>query len=401
MLFPIWRVPTTFCRTNLKTLHRYLLRQVTASVLMTGVVFTGVLLMGNALKDILPLLFTGRATVAIIAKAFALLIPFLWTFALPMGMLTATLLVFGRFSADQELTAARASGVSLLSLVTPILLLSLVFCALCAVVNLEMAPRCRVIYKGLRAGLTSALLKVDLPEDQPITEFKNYVIYVGKNQNRELRKILIYQFQNETNLIIRIRAPRGRIELGANNQILLHLDDVQALYLVGGNQGYAPTTTIPLELDVQEKHQEADITDMTFSELLDRQRELERRVNLPIPRGKLSADDVLAKKRDLKKYRSDITEPIRVQIHRQVAFSFACFGFTLIGIPLGIRVQRRETNVGVAVALGLVAVYYGLIIIGEALTSRPEFAPHLWMWLPNFLFQAIGAVLLWRANRGF
>ena len=102
---------------------------------------------------------------------------------------------------------------------------------------------------------------------------------------------------------------------------------------------------------------------------------------------------------ELEKQDIDST-PVQVQLHQKVALSFACIGFTLIGIPLAIRSHRRETNFGIAMALVLVTAYYGLIVLAQSLDGHPALQPHLWMWLPNFLFQGIGAGLLWKTNRG-
>ena len=379
----------------MRTLHIYLTRQVLASLLITVAVFTLVLLLGNVLREILTLLVNRQATFGVVAQAVGLLVPFVWVFALPMGMLTATLLIFGRFSADQELTAVRASGVSLLSLITPVLMLSLALCALSALVNLEVAPRCRVAYKTLIDSLRGQFLNAQLPEGRVVKDFPGYIFYIGKNRRGNLQDVIV--FDEAKNLTL--KAPRGRLDIDIpNRQMNLHLYDAKGL--TGGNPLFLGEPILPIPLTSEKSNQGPKISDMTFLQLRDELRDLERRMNVSEPLRNLSAEQLQTRKDEWRKHRKDLTSVVRVQIHQQVAFSFACFGFTLVGIPLGIRVHRRETNIGIAMALMLVAIYYSFIVLGKALDTRPEFAPHLIVWLPNFIFQAFGAVLLWRANRG-
>jgi lipopolysaccharide export system permease protein len=387
-----------------KTLHTYLTRQVLAALLMTVAVFTFVLLLGNVLKEILALLVNRQATLGLVAEAVGLLIPFVWVFALPMGMLTATLLIFGRLSADQELTAMRASGVSLLSLISPILLLSLALCALSALVNMEIAPRCRVAYKGLLDQVNVQVSSILIPEGRFLKDIAGYIFYVGKNRRGELQEVLAFRLKNQTNVDQIVRAARGRLEVdAAAREATLTLYDSKIVTLSDGvvSPG-SGDWTVRVSLQPSRKGSAGPkVSDMTFLQLCQGLEELEQQINLPARLDRRTPEELRAMKKELQKNRQAATTPYRVQIHQQISFSFACFGFTLVGIPLGIRLHRRETNVGIAVALLLVAIYYSFIMVGQALDTRPECVPHLIVWAPNFLFQAVGAVLLWRANRGF
>jgi len=387
----------------LKTLHKYLTGQVLASLLLTVAVFTFVLLLGNFLKEILVVLVSGQARPTLVVQAIGLLIPFVWVFALPMGLLTSTLLVFGRFSADQELTAARASGISLLSLITPILFLSLMCCGLCAWINLDLGPRSRVAYINLLFKLRGELMNSQLPEDRYIPISTNYMFHVDKNRGGTLQGVTIYKLENETNVQTTLRAPRGQLVMDVTNKlIILHLFDVTSGTFSGPRNAVGSSPELILSFDLNlttNRLGKPKISDMTFWQLRDELRDLEHYFSLP-PDAALTSDELRAQVRERVRQRDDSTEPIRMAMHRQIAFSFACFGFTLVGIPLGIRMHRRETNVGIAVAIILVLIYYSFIIAGNSLSARPELAPHLILWLPNFIFQAVGAVLLWRANRG-
>ncbi|HWQ93640.1 MAG TPA: LptF/LptG family permease [Clostridia bacterium] len=388
----------------MKTLHRYLTRQVIASLLMTVAVFTFVLMLGNALKEILPLLVTGQVNLGTVAKAIGLLIPFVLVFALPMGMLTATLLIFGRFSADQELTAVRAGGISLISLITPVMILSLFLCGVSAFVSMYLGPRCRVAYTRMLDNLRMELSSGVLPEGRFINDFPGYIFYAGRNRDGDLRDVMVFVLKNETNVETTIRAPRGKLEINTARQMLsLNLYDGKLMTITDDKPIPLGFEEWAMELDYAPEEQRTGkpkIDDMTFAQLREERRNLERLVNLPIPLDKLTPEQMATWKKVLQQQKKDLTAPVVFHMHRQAAFSFACFAFTLIGIPLGIRVHRRETNVGIAIALVLVAVYFSFILLSQSLESHAEWAPHLIVWLPNFIFQAAGMVLLWRANKG-
>ena len=391
----------------MRTLHRYLTRQIVATMLMTVVVFTFVLLLGNVLKEILTMLVNRQATLMMALQAIGLLIPFVLVFALPMGLLTATLLVFGRFSADQELTAVRASGISLVSIVTPVLLLSAVMSLVSAWINLEIAPKCRVAYKRLlvRVGMSQASLL--LPEKTFIKEFPNRIVYIGGIDGSNLKDVLIYNLNSEGKVDYYIRASEGKIETDQSSQVIhVQLTDAWRVGLMEDSEVPVPVYAAESSLSYTNKPddlkpEKLQLSDMTFQELRSQLALLEERVRYfgPDP-AQLTREEAQEKLREIKEFRQDITLPIRLQIHSKIAFSFASIGFTLVGIPLGIRAHRRETTFGIAMALILVAVYYSFFILGQSLETNPEYFPHLILWIPNFLFQAIGIVLLWRANRG-
>ncbi|HEX3625388.1 MAG TPA: LptF/LptG family permease [Verrucomicrobiae bacterium] len=392
MSFPI-RLSTL---SVLKTLHQYLTTQVMASLLLTVAVFTVVLLLGNVLREILMLLINSHGRLSIVAEAIVLLIPFVWVFALPMGLLTATLLVFGRFSADQELTAARASGISLISLIMPVLLLSLFCCVLSAWFSMDLGPRSRVKYLSMKNDLLSNLAGIQWPEGRFITISTNYIFYADQIHGTKLQNVMAFCINENTY----VEAPMGSVDVDPKNQQFV-LNLIQARIVTTPTNGENVITSvakwpIPINLKaVKNQASKPHISDMTFAELQEELRELQQRIPETV-----STNETKAEVEQAHQVADGVVEQVRVVMQRQLAFAFAPFGFALLGIPLGIRVHRRETNIGVAIALALVILYYGFVMLAWQLASRPECYPHLIVWVPNLIFQAVGAVLLWRANRG-
>ena len=90
---------------------------------------------------------------------------------------------------------------------------------------------------------------------------------------------------------------------------------------------------------------------------------------------------------------------LSTEISKRVSFSFACITLGLIGIPLGITAQRRETSVGFAMSLIVGIVYFLLMTIFEMMRDNPNAIPSVLVWIPNIFFLVLGIVMFRRLSR--
>jgi lipopolysaccharide export system permease protein len=271
-------------------------------------------------------------------------------------------------------------------------------------INMEIAPRCRVAYREMLIPVM-AQTSLLLPEKTYIRHFTNSIVYVSKVRGTNLEDVFICTL-SDNKVDSYIRAERGTFHFDpVVNQLTVRLINFNRISLAKSGDEPQPSNSGDVEMVypnvVPKITRRIDSDNMTFSQLQAELRAVEQSLGAAVAPGRPGADAMREKMRQLiTQRRPDVTMPLRVQMHRQVAFSFACIGFTLVGIPLGIRAHRRETTFGIAIALILVLIYHSFFVLGQSLDTRPDLAPHLILWLPNFLFQAVGIVLLWRANRG-
>ncbi|HEY2574648.1 MAG TPA: LptF/LptG family permease, partial [Verrucomicrobiaceae bacterium] len=87
------------------------------------------------------------------------------------------------------------------------------------------------------------------------------------------------------------------------------------------------------------------------------------------------------------------------EANMRYSFSLACITFAIVGIPLGITAQRRETSIGFALSLMVAASYIILITFADSIKEKPHAYPHLLMWAPNVIFLTAGGILFHRLSK--
>lgn len=357
----------------------------------TLLIFMFIMAIGNIFKVID--LFSRGVSGLFILKAFTYGMPFSLIFAVPMSVLAASYLVFSRLTGDREITAMKACGISIWQTVEPIIALSTLLALLCAYITCDLAPMSHYARRALLASLQTELPLSLLDAGRFNHEIPGLNIYfVREKKDGIIRNIHVNEFAS--NGVTRvIRAKTGELAFETNSAeraIRINLNDVSIVQYddkFPGDPRYAKRLTAaeyPMVIELASILKTGSIgkkrADLTMREIADALRH-EKHV---LPGAEESDPNVQR-------------TALLVEWHTRIILALSCYAFGLLGIALGIKIHRKESSIGIAISLVLVFIFYFFIIMADSLVTRPGLHPYLLVWVPFFVSEIVGFILIRRS----
>lgn len=365
---------------------RYIARQIGVATLIGVALLSGVMVLGNVYKKLDELLGNTELPISVVLEFVALVIPFSLIYTIPWAFLTAILLVFGRLSADNELVSLRMTGMSMPRICLPVFVMAVALSGLCLWVNVDLAPAAKDRMKRLFYRVVADNPETLFQEGQVLDKMPGLRIYTGRREGREMHDLHIMMLDGaKAGSYIRAKSATLHAEPGST-ELLLHLkgETYEQAPAGGGTKAGA-----------------GSFGSKWISFSLAKLQEDTVRVNASMKTTGALADEVRTWKDSLSG--AALTEVQRsvsfTELSKRFSFSLACLTFALVGVPLGVTAQRRDTSSGFALSMGTATAYMIFIILAETLGEKPAAMAHLIMWAPNVLFLGLGAWLFRRLSR--
>jgi lipopolysaccharide export system permease protein len=357
-----------------RRLDRYIFLEILAPFGLGVAAFTFILLIARILK-LVELVINRGVPLLQTFKLFSCILPFFLEVTVPTAMLLAVLIALGRLSADSEITALRASGISLTQIARPIAAFIVLTWVLTSALSLYVRPWSHGVMRHTLYEIAKSRAAAGLSAQVFNDDFENLVIYVNRIDpaTNILERVVIADDRNPEQRST-LFAREGRIVPDEGAQMLvLRLLDGSIHTLAREEESYHKT-------DFAEYDVRLDLTTLTT---LDQTSASPEEMTI----GELRA--ALARKAS----RGRNAAPLEVELHRKFSIPFACFVFGLIAIPLGIQPVRAVRSRGFAVSLALTFCYYVLLTGGETLALEGYLPAALALWIPNLVLGALGIYL--------
>jgi lipopolysaccharide export system permease protein len=395
-------------------LHRMILWELLKVFVLSLIGITGILLMAGIVAEASQ---AGLGPAQILA-AIPLLVPSTLPYTIPATTLFACCVTYGRLAADNEILAIKSSGVNILLVVRPGLLLGLAMSGLTMGLYWDVIPSSHRLLRQLVFDDAEELLYSMLRKHHSI-DFSQmpFAMWVKGVEGRKL-----------INPVIKRRNAQGKTELTAQARTAeLHVDMARRKITIVLNAGTATSINDDnvtfdcqqVEMDLPPLGDDANrrARDLTWNEILEKRQELETedaacklRIAAgptdPPPSANVPPDDSPDPPRSLRKLRSEEEYCrqqiiwLNVELLMRPAQSMGCFCFILVGCPVGIWLSRSDFLSSFIVCfLPIVLLYYPLMLCGTGMAKEGRIDPLLLIWGANLVMGAVGATLFWRLLR--
>lgn len=462
----------------MKTLERYIFTSFLTSFLLAFLVLTFVLTIG-LLFQIVGFILDGLSP-SLIGRFVLVSFPETLQWTVPLAILVASVLVFSRLSADSEISAMRACGVNLYSVMKWPVAFGLTCSLLGVWVNNEIVPRGHEIRRSLKSKVSVGNWIEVLKPGVWFGEFPNVKLLVERKEGRRVEKLRVV---DETAGFARLITAESAIvtEEGRDVHIDLHGMWLQPIARDNPNALHVTRFQHVIEDALQDSEYTKKFSDLRFVELVSdigrRGREIDAATAAArdLRRGGATADaapapqkgvpfdvwyatltpgvwidcfgkarlkfarqsdmwleDVVIEElgengrtaRTLRATRAHVTprrkdvifdlvgaagadgattdgrfeipgvistslremrrtlSKAKVELSSRLVLAAASLCFVLVGVPLGIRAQRRESTVGMAISLAIALGYYLCIMLMENLQKSYSIHPEFLIWLP-------------------
>jgi lipopolysaccharide export system permease protein len=303
-------------------------------------------------------------------------------FTIPLALLVSILIAMGRFSADNEITALKASGVSLLQIYYPAAVASLIafFCAM--MIGYFLVPQSNFAVKKLLFELASQNATINIKEKVFNADFKDLLVYADKipADGEYMENVLISdnRITGEQNTILAKKAflvsnPRQMsVKLRLENGSIHTVSSDFKKYRTVNFKSYDINLDLSTAMSAFSDESKSS-TEMTMTELLERMK-------------KPGLEDAAVRE-------------LAIEAHKKFSIPLSCILFGLLAVPLGITHHRAVKSRGFAVGILVVAAYYLLRIGGEALVETGRLSPVIGVWTPNVIFALLGFFLFYTASK--
>lgn len=342
------------------------LAMIVAAFLTLLLVFTIFELVGDILRNHVSPLVVGEYLLNVI--------PYFFYNSTHLSMLLAVLITFGLLQRSNEITAIKATGMSVYRIIVPVLLASVFIATGLFLFEQFYLPHANRRQDALRNLIKGKPPQTYLNPDRKwiFGQHSNIYYYRFFDSDRDqFGNLTVFQFDPATfQLVNRIYADRAHWDEGLDRWVC--------------TQGWQRR----FQAAAIEEYRSFDVS--TFAAISEAPPYFKKRVE---PYSQMNYQELRRYIHDLQQSGFDVVR-LKVQLQKKVAFPLITFVMAMLAIPFSLTAGRRGAVTGVAVAVGIAVIYITISGLFESMGNASQLPPLLAAWAPDILFGLVGGYLI-------